>query len=97
MARAGCLVCAELLGGSLRLGGELGPDDGRRERQASELVRESTQLAEPGGDGIGGRPDGEPAVTEGRRAAQRRPCVARDQQRRHGGAGRYGDRRAAVE
>ncbi len=38
MARASCLVCAELLGGSLRLGGELGPHDGRRERRASDLL-----------------------------------------------------------
>ncbi len=78
MARASCLVCAELLGGSLRLGGELGPDYGGRERWAPELVREPAQLAEPRGDGFGRQPDGHPAVTEGRRAAERRGRLARD-------------------
>ena len=97
LLRAGCLVRAELLGGSLRLGVELRPDYGGRERWAPELVREPAQLAEPRGDGFGGQPDGEPAVTEGRRAAERRPRLARDQQRRHGRARRYGDRRAAVK
>ena len=48
MLRAGGLVCAELLGGSLRLGGELRPDYGGRERRASELVTYCVALARYG-------------------------------------------------
>ena len=42
---SGCLVCAELLGGSLRLGVELGPDYGDRERSAPGLVSEPGAFA----------------------------------------------------
>src|SRR5204863_9482103 len=73
LLRADGLVRAELLGGSLRVGVEPGPDHGGGERWTPALVREPAQLAQPGGDGLGGQPDGQPAVTEGRGAAKRRP------------------------
>ena len=47
------LVGAELLGGSLRLGGERGPTT-VAVSAGPELVSESAQLAEPRGDRFGG-------------------------------------------
>jgi hypothetical protein len=51
MARAGCRVRAELLDGSLRFGGELGPDYGGGERRASgaSAAWTAATTAAPGG------------------------------------------------